>query len=163
VSVLADPAKLLLELQGLQGGVVDASTLIYLQRLAILPSAASWLRLVLLPQVAEEFGPYPEGMIYWQGAPAGPTDRVVCQAAEILSLPVLSEDGGLLRAARRQRLPHYNILTLLLAFCAQGRLPVEVYPALRDRLLVFARYRPEIATVGDAVFAALVGDGSIRR
>ena len=154
---------LIQELRQLRGGVTDTSTLIYLQRLAFLPRAASCFRLVVIPQVVREYGSSPEELVYWDAAPPGPTDQVVCQAAQTLGLPVLSEDGGLLRAARRQNLGHYNTMMLILALCIQGNLPMDAYPALRARLLTFARYRPEIVAVGDAVFAAIAGGGAIGR
>ena len=86
---------LIQELRQLRGGVTDTSTLIYLQRLAFLPRAASCFRLVGIPQVVREYGSSPENLVYWDAAPTGPTDQVVCQAAQTLGLPVLSEDGRL--------------------------------------------------------------------
>lgn len=145
----------LVELQGLQGGVADTSTLIYLERLGLLQCAARRFHLVLIPQVAREYGAGVAGATLLASVPAGPADQVVCQVAALVDLPVLSEDGTVLRAARRLNLRYYNTLMLILALCIRGDLPCTAYPRLRDQLRTFARYSPDIFAVGDAVFQAL--------
>jgi hypothetical protein len=146
---------LVAELQGLRSGVVDTSTLIYLDRLGLLQRAARCMHLVLIPQVVREYGGQVAGTTLLVPAPAGPADRVVCAVAARLDLPVLSDDGTVLRAARRRHLRHYNTLMLILALCIQGDLARTAYPPLRDQLCTFARYSADVLAVGDALFQTL--------
>jgi hypothetical protein len=74
----------------------------------------------------------------------------------MLGVPVLSEDGKVLRAARARHLPYYNTLMIILALCAQGDLALAAYDDIRRDLLGFARYSPQVVAVGDSVFAALL-------
>ncbi|ADW16815.1 hypothetical protein Despr_0639 [Desulfobulbus propionicus DSM 2032] len=152
---MVDTDKLLAALRGLAGGVVDTSTLIYLERLELLPRVAGCVQLVLIPQVIAEFGGEIAGATLLATAPTGTTDQAVCRSASLLHLPVLSEDRQVLLAARRLGLGYYNTLMLLLALCARGDLPLAAYPQLRRRLSAFARYGRDILAVGDALFHAL--------
>lgn len=150
-----DIDTLLVELLCFRGGVADTSTLIYLERLGLLARVSRCFSLVIIPQVAAEYGHTPAGTISLTTAPAGPADMVVCQAAHGLGLPVLSEDRHVLRAARAGQLSYYNTLMIVLACCAQGELALAAWAGIRRDLLAFARYGPSVVARGDAVFAAL--------
>lgn len=150
-----DQSPLIQELYGLRGGVVDTSTLIYLERLEMLSLAAHSFSLLLIPQVIAEYGSCPEGCTMTPATECGTTDELLCRVAQSLALPVLSEDRQVLRRARALDLCFYNTLMLVLALCAQDNLPLVDYPDLRNRLCVFARYSPEVVATGDAVYQAL--------
>lgn len=150
-----DIKSLVTELQGFRGGVTDTSTLIYLERLGLLRIAARRFPLLIIPQVAAEYGALPEGTLPLTAAPSGVADAVLCQMARRLGQPVLSEDKQVLRAAREGNLPFYNTLMIVLALCIHGELTLAAFPAIRRHLLTFARYSPRIVAVGDAVFHAL--------
>ncbi|WP_448875256.1 hypothetical protein [Desulfobulbus propionicus] len=139
------------ELKDLRGGVADTSTLIYLENLGLLPLVGQWLLFVLTPQVITEFGRQPEGMLLFPATSTTTADDAVVQTAVRLGLPILSEDGRLLRQARRLRHPHYNSLMLLLALQAQGVLPASECTRLRQTLLGFARYSSAVIAHGDRV------------
>lgn len=144
------------QLHTLRGGVIDTSTLIYLERLALLPLALHVFDLLLIPPVIAEYGRHPEGAVLVPAPGAGPTDDLLCRAAQILGQPVLSEDKQVLRQARRLGLDSYNTLMLALALCAQGHLPLEDFPRQRERLRGFARYGAQVLAVGDAVYRELL-------
>lgn len=143
---------LLRELQAFRGGVVDTSTLIYLERLGLLPQAARCFSLLLIPQVVAEYGARPGGTVLVAAIGSGTTDAMVCHTAQALDRPVLSEDKQVLRRAGALNLAFYNTLMIVLALCVQDRLPLEAFPVLRDRLCVFARYGPAVIAVGDALY-----------
>lgn len=145
------------ELQGLRGGVVDTSTLIYLDTLKILPMAGQWLQFVLTPQVIAEFGRQPEGIRRVATAVAPTADDAVVQTAVKLGLPILSEDGRVLRQARRMQHPHYNTLMLLLALHAQGKLSYPEFTRQQQALLVFARYSSAVIAYGERVLQMIRG------
>ncbi len=142
-------------LRGFSGGVADTSTLIYLQRLTLLPLAAASYTLVVIQQVQEEFGMMPPGCTMYAGAPSGPADRAVCLAAGILQQPVLSEDKAVLLAAKREQLPYYNCLMILLALHVQQIISRSKYLEFRQQLLVFARYGSNVTSFEDKLFRAL--------
>mgnify|MGYP001290611368 CR=1 FL=1 len=154
-TLVVDQKAVLRELRGLRGGVVDTSTLIYLERLKLLPLATRSFSLLLIPKVIAEYGSCPEGCRLTPAAGSGTTDEQLCRVAQRLAQPVLSEDRQVLRQARALHLSFYNTLMLLLALCAQSRLPPIAFPDLRDRLCTFARYGPEVIAVGDAVYQTL--------
>ena len=139
------------ELRELRGGVADTSTLIYLDKLKILPLAGQSLLFVLTPQVIAEFGRRTEG-IRWVATASPPmADEAVVQTAVRLGLPILSEDGRILRQARRMQHPHYNALMLLLALHAQGKLPEPELFHLQQTLYAFARYSSAVIAYGERV------------
>jgi len=146
---------LLHELQAFRGGVVDTSTLIYLERVGLLPQTARWFSLLLIPQVVAEYGAQPGGTVQVAAVGSGTTDAVVCHTAQALGWPVLSEDKQVLRRARTLNLCFYNTLMIVLALCAQDRLTLAAFPGIRDRLCAFARYSPAVVAVGDALYRRL--------
>ena len=150
-------ATILLDLRSLDCGVIDTSTLIYLDRLGLLPLAARTFSLHLIPQVAAEYGAMPEETVLIPAPGKGPTDEVLCQAAHRLRQPVLSEDRRVLRLDHALHLPFYNALMIVLALCVQGGLPATAFPIYRQRLRSFARYGPHIFATGDRLFDLLIG------
>jgi len=142
------------QLHTFRGGVADTSTLIYLERLELLPLALQVFDLFLIPPVIAEYGSQPAGAVPVPTPGAGRTDHLVCRTAQSLGRPVLSEDKQVLRRARRLDLEYYN--TLMLALCAQGHLPLETFSRLRARLCGFARYGAAVLAVGDAVYQGLL-------
>lgn len=154
-TLAVDQKTILRELLGLRGGVVDTSTLIYLERLALLPLAAHSFSLLLIPQVIAEYGRCPEGCMLTPTSGTGTTDEQLCRVAHSLAQPVLSEDRQVLRRAQALGLSFYNTLMLVLALCAQGAVSIADYPDLRNHLCAFARYSPAVIATGDAVYQTL--------
>ncbi len=144
------------ELRGLQGGVIDTSTLIYGEHLHLLPLLTQQLRLVLIPQVVAEFGSHPHEMDLVPSTAQGTTDETLLHTAIELHLPLLSEDGRLLRRAQALHHPHYNTLMLLLALLAQGQIAPAEYDRLHSDLLRVARYAPAVVAQGQALHQAFI-------
>ncbi len=155
-NISCDQASLLRELHAFRGGVIDTSTLIYLERLGMLSRTARCFSFLLIPQVVAEYGAQPEGMVLAAASCSGTTDETLCQTAHALGQPVLSEDKQVLRRARALNLCFYNTLMIVLALCAQGDLPLNTFPELRHKLHSFSRYNPGVFAVGDAVYEALL-------
>lgn len=144
------------ELQSLREGLADTSTLIYLDALGIVPRIGQWLHIALIPQVVSEFGHHPTGMELVPSAEAVTVDEAVIQTAAALALPIFSEDGRILRQARKMQHPHYNSLMLLLALYAQGIVPQAQLSRLRLHLLSYARYSEEVVAYADRVLHRLL-------
>ncbi|MCL2458116.1 MAG: hypothetical protein FWF31_04575 [Desulfobulbus sp.] len=156
------PQAVIRQLHTLRGGVTDTSTLIYLERLELLPLALGVFDLFLIPLVIAEYGGRPEGAIPVSASGTGPTDELICRTAQALAQPVLSEDRQVLRHACRLDLNSYNTLMLVLALCAQQRLPMASFPRHRQRLCTFAWYSAKVLAVGDAVYRDLMAQTSRR-
>ncbi len=149
-----------LRLLQLTGGIVDTSTLIYLERLSLLACASQQFRLGVIPQVAAEYGAYPAGMRAMPCAGAGTTDQLVCRVARLHGLAVFSEDKHVLQQAASWHLPYYNTLMLVLALCVQGVLSRRRYMELIEQLKGFARYSPQIFSYGQELFTGLLTPGA---
>lgn len=146
---------LVAELRGLRGGVIDTSTLIYCEHLQLLPLLARQMRLVLIPQVVAEFGGHPAALEIVANAAPGPTDEALLHTAIMLRLPLLSEDGRLLRRARASHHPHYNTLMLLLALLARGQMSLAAFDRLHADLLRITRYSQAVLAWGQALHQAI--------
>ena len=142
--------------------MTDTSTLIYLERLKLLPLALGVFDLFLIPPVIAEYGMRPEGAIPVPASGTGPIDELICRTAQALAQPVLSEDRQVLRHACRLDLNYYNTLMVVLALCVQQRLPVASFPGHRQRLCAFARYGAKVLAVGDAVYRELLAQTGCR-
>nr|WP_320010471.1 hypothetical protein [uncultured Desulfobulbus sp.] len=138
------PQLVYADLLQLRVGIVDTSTLIYLERLKLLSLISKHLQLYLIPAVVAEFGQRPKGMPLIAARHGSTTDSILLETAIELALPLLSEDGGLLRKARKREHPHYNTLMLLLTLRAQNVLSAQRCAALQTRLLTFARYSEDV-------------------
>ena len=142
-------------LQRLQGGVVDTSTLIYLDRLSLLALAGDSFCLLVLPQVVREYGVQPPGTILVADADGGPADLALCRIAAAMHQAVFSEDKKVLQTARRANLSYYNTLMLIIALCSRRIIPLAAFADIRHRLLQFARYSSGVVAKGDDCFAAV--------
>lgn len=136
-------------------GLVDTSTLIYLQESGLLEIVVGTFEISTVAQVVSEYGRQPPGCILLTDVPPGSTDTVVLGKAVETGLPLLSEDQRLLKAARRKHHPHYNSLMLLLALLAQGAIPNGAYHSYRDSLLQYARYDDMVIGFGDKIHTEL--------
>gem|GEM_PF-1713521 len=143
------------ELLQLRTGIVDTSTLIYLERLELNALASKHLRFLLIPGVVTEFGSHPSGMHLIQATDSQSTDAALLETAMKQGLPLFSDDGGLLRKARAKQHPHYNTLMLLLALRAQKVLNAPQCADLQARLLTFARYSGAVCTYAADVSACI--------
>jgi hypothetical protein len=140
----------------LREGVIDTSTLIYLDCLDLLPLASSFFLFHLSAAVATEFGCCPEKCRIHAVAGSGNADLEVIQLAFTLGVPVFSDDRKVLMAGRRAGLEYYNTLMLLLGLLLQGSIDIEQYRQARDALEKTARYSKDVWAFGDAVFSLYV-------
>jgi len=91
-----DPAAIVTELKIFQGGVVDTSTLIYLEGIELLELCGRSFQLLVIPEVIAEFGrPLHECILCGSGSMGNTDQSVLCFALE-RGVPVLSEDKALL-------------------------------------------------------------------
>ncbi len=151
-----DAVKIGEELRGLQGGVIDTSSLIYLEKIQMLETAADFFQFLLPAGVVEEFGCCPDGCVVHVVRESLSTDQAVVWLAEQLGQPVLSEDRQLLLASSRRGLTYYNTLMLLLSLVLQKKLDVARYRKAYAGLRATARYSPVVWQAGAQVFSLYV-------
>lgn len=151
-----DPEQILDELKKIQGGVADTSTLIYLDRINLLPQVSEFFQLQIPPDVVQEFGRPPAGCIVCGELCAEGADQAVLQLATKLRLPVLSEDRQLLMSSRGLGLKYYNTLMILLALLFQKKINPAEYERAYSSLRETARYSPAVWQVGEQVFSLYV-------
>ena len=151
-----DAVKIGEELLDLRGGVIDTSSLIYLEKIQMLKTAADVFQFLLPAGVVEEFGCCPDGCMVHVVRESLSTDQAIVRLAEQLEQPVLSEDRQLLLASARQGLMYYNTLMLLLALVLQKKLDVARYGKACTGLREIARYSPVVWQAGAQVFSLYV-------
>ncbi len=151
-----DPEKISQELLLLRGGVADTCTLIYLDRLGLLPLVGESLQLLVLPDVMREFGRLPAGCTPHRKVVAATPDQAVIRLACTLQIPILSEDRQVLMAGRNLGLQYYNTLMILLALLLQERISRAEYHLAYTELQKIARYSSAVWQVGEQVFSLYI-------
>jgi hypothetical protein len=147
-----DPEQILDELKKFCGGVADTSTLIYLERINLLPLVSKYFQLLVAPDVVREFGRTPAGCIVCGEICVEGADQAVLQLATKFRLPALSEDRRLLMSSHRHGVKYYNTLMILLALLLQQKLSLAEYQRAYSCLREIARYSPAVWQVGEQVF-----------
>ena len=137
--------KILKNLTELKTVVVDACSLIYLDRLQMLENLASHIKLTTLPCIVAEsrLSDPPVNFIDDHNDKLN-NDQRIYALAEKFNLPLLSEDGDLLRKAKNADRPHYNTLMMLILLFAQNSLSSSELRRAGSSLRSFARYQPTV-------------------
>ena len=146
------------DVQQFKGGVIDTSTLIYLERLGILNRIATLYRLLVVPQVVQEFDRSLPAQILCVESPPGAADQALCPVAFDHRLAVLSDDKHVLTLARSAGLVYFNTLMLLLLMLYHEQLSVAQCRALLLHLFTFARYGCAVRSFGEQVFEHILSE-----
>ena len=156
VILSVDPERIVSELKELRGGVADTCTLIYLERIDLLPLVSDFFHLQVPFDVVQEFGhPLPECVLCGNTC-IGDADQAVMKLALEQRVPVLSEDRQLLMSSRDLGLKYYNTLMILLVLLFQQKLSLAEYQRAYSSLREIARYSPAVWQVGEQVFSLYV-------
>lgn len=135
-------------------GVVDTSSLIYMEKGGFPELAAQTVSLVTINEVSREWGEgkLPIEVIPSVGRSDDSTDQKLLLTAASRGLPLISEDKKLLMAAGARGLPYFNSLVVLIFIYYKRKISVEKFTEFRERLLEFARYSPGVIAYGEALF-----------
>ena len=134
--------------------LIDTSTLIYLEKLALLERVAAVFSVATITGVTREFGRTPRGVTVYP-AGEGVTDRLLVRQAVRCNAVVFSEDKKVLRHAGRRGLEYYNTLMIVLALYCRGEIDRNSCADLLGRLEEFARYGANVRAFGRRVLAEL--------
>lgn len=147
------------DVQQFKGGVIDTSTLIYLERLGLLNRLATRYRLLVIPQVLQEFDRSLPAQVICVEAPPGAADQALCPVACDHRLAVLSDDKHVLNLARSAGLVYFNTLMLILLMLYHEQLSVAQCRALFLDLFTFARYSNAVRYFGEQLLEHILSEG----
>ena len=146
------------DVQQFKGGVIDTSTLIYLERLGLLNRIATLYRLLVVPQVLQEFDRSLPAQIICVQAPPGDADQALCPVASSHQLAVLSDDKHVLTLARSAGVVYFNTLMLLLLMLHNEQLSVAQCRAFLFKLFTFARYSDAVRSFGEQLLEHILSE-----
>jgi len=136
--------------------LIDASSIIYMDRANFLVLLASSIRLFSIQEILTETGPVSKRikpLIY--NKTASSNDQKLVSCALELNLPVISEDKKILMAMKRAGRPFFNSLMMLNFLLYRRRIQNQQYIQYHLALKKFARYSDDIWDYGAAVNAAI--------
>jgi len=136
----------------LNTALIDASSIIYIDRAEYLEILASSIRLFSIKEILSETGPISERIIpitYDETSPS--IDKKLIACAMDLRLPVISEDKKILMTMKRADRPYFNALMMLLFLLYRRRIKNQQYVQYYLALKKFARYSDEIWEYGEKV------------
>jgi len=137
--------EILKNLADLKAVAIDACSLIYLDRVQMLESLAAQVQLITFPCiVAESRLSDPPVTLIIDPNDELCNDQRIYALAEKLNLPLLSDDGDLLRKADKADKPHYNTLMMLILLLTRNALSKSELRRACSSLKSFARYHPTI-------------------
>ena len=136
--------------------LIDASSIIYMDRAKFLMLLASSIRLFSIQEILTETGPVSKRikpLIY--NKTASSNDQKLVSCALELDHPVISEDKKILMAMKRAGRPFFNSLMMLNFLLYRRRIQNQQYIQYHLALKKFARYSDDIWDYGAAVNAAI--------
>ncbi|MFW6364110.1 MAG: hypothetical protein ACOC0D_09720 [Spirochaeta sp.] len=124
--------------------LVDSSSLIYFDRLALLHILMDSVVCCIPVGVREETGPGFDLPVIGDAKDGESVDQRIIRTASQLQLPVVSDDRHILRAAELRKLPHYNSGMMICYLRWKRSLDRRQAEAAMDHLEEFARYTEPI-------------------
>ena len=137
--------------------LIDASSIIYMDRAKFLVLLASSIRLFSIQEILTETGPvskHIKPLIHKKTSSSNDQKLVSC--ALDLDLPVISEDKKILKAMKRAGRPFFNSLMMLNFLLYRRRIQNQQYIQYHLALKKFARYSDDIWHYGAAVHTAII-------
>ncbi len=156
MKIISDPKLACAEFQYLYSAMIDASSIIYMQKAGFLNLVMQNLELASLPEILKETGFEIRTIKCLKSADAfDSNDRKLVETAQRYYLPVISEDKKILKRAGSEGLPYYNSLMMLNFLYFKEAIDIVQYNKFLKRLKSFARYNEIIFDYGAAVFDAI--------
>ena len=141
--------KILRQFDHLKKAVIDASSVIYMDKAGFLPLLAQNVTLMTIPEVLQEIN---SRNVKIQIAPSeeltGTTDEKLVSCAFQLNLPIISEDRKILRAALEKEMDYFNSLMMLSFLFYRRQVSEKEYRGYLEKLRAIAWYGNEIWEFG---------------
>jgi hypothetical protein len=140
----------------LDKALIDASSIIYIDRADFLATLASSIKLFSIPEILAETGPV-SGSInpLIDNKSFSSNDQKLISCALDLNLPLISEDKKILMAMKRANKSFFNSLMMLNFLLYRRRIQHRQYIQYHLALKQFARYSEFIWQYGATVQAAI--------
>lgn len=138
----------------LHSAVIDSSSIIYLEKINLLDTAADSIELHTPEIVIKETGLMrPDIIVHLPDEKCCmlPADRQIVHFAVIKKIPVISEDRKVLSGASNASLPYYNTLMMLNYFLYKKTIASDQYDFFYKELLSAARYSSMVLSYGEVV------------
>ncbi len=136
---------------------IDASSIIYLQKLELLRELSTTILLGTTADVWAETNFTPSDLrvrIFITSVAPSPDEQIL-HLATSNNWALISEDRKLLLKAKKARIPYFNALMMILFLFFKGKLPEKSVREKTNMLKKIARYGAEIWGYGDSLFWAL--------
>ncbi len=148
--------KVFHQFDNLKKAVIDASSVIYMDKAGFFPLLAANVSLITIPEVLKEINSRSAKI---QIAPSedliGPTDEKLVACAFQLNLPIISEDRKILQAAFERKMDYFNSLMMLNFLFYQQLLSEQELRSYLENLREIAWYGNEIWEFGVRLFKIL--------
>lgn len=150
------PQNVLSRFDLLESALIDASSIIYMEKAGFLKDLSDGIKLFAPPQVLAETGLAILGIRQVEATlPSGSTDEQLIACARHLGKAVISEDKKILMALKEGGLPFYNALMMLNYLLYKRRISLKDHSKYFKRLEKIAWYSPRILGFGKDLFAAV--------
>jgi len=148
--------KILQRFDHLDKALIDASSIIYMDRIDVLEILAASIRLFSIQEILSETGPVAKGIKplgYHKSSSSNDQQLISCALDSGLAL--ISEDKKILMAMKRAGRPFFNTLMMLNCLLYRGQIQNQQYIQYHQSLTKIARYSSQIWKYGAAMHAQI--------
>jgi hypothetical protein len=144
------------EFQTLRKAIIDASSIIYMQKAGFFTELANTVTLYSPAEIVAETGfndldLRPVACV----SKSLSNDQKLITAALQLRWPVISEDKNILLHIRRAKLPYFNSLMMLNFLLFRRRIDLNSHGIYFERLKQCARYGPDVWEFGKNIYKTI--------
>jgi len=148
--------RVLERLERLRAAVIDASSIIYIEKSGYYGKLANTIKLMTIPAVIGETGmPELDVEIVEASALRESTDRQLFATAVSLGKPLISEDRAILLRCREGGMEYYNAYMMLLMLRLRRVIGENELLEFRARLIEAAHYGGQVLDYADSFVAYL--------
>lgn len=151
-----DPLQTLHSLSQLESALIDASSILYMQKAGYFDLLVGAIKLYTIPEVILEIRSNTGGLrlIRPCGSHTLTTDKKLITCALERELAMISEDKEILRAMQRAKAPYFNALMMLNLLLLLGKIDEGRYRGYLRDLKSIARYSEIVWQFGEQVYQA---------
>lgn len=137
--------------------LIDASSIIYMQKAGFFMELASSLNLYSLQEILAEtgFGDLKINRLACNSTSL-PNDQKFIACALVHRFPVISEDKKILSHMKKEKIPYFNALMMLNFLLFRERISVKSYSMYFERLKHFAWYSSYVLEFSIDIYSAIL-------
>jgi hypothetical protein len=152
------PEEVFEEYRRLEQALIDASSIIYMQKAGFLDALTSAVELHAPREIILETGFEPPGIKPIEsGTKDLSNDQRLIHCAIESRWPVISEDRKILMRLKREGIPYFNALMMLNFLLFEKRLDLEAHSLHFERLVEIAWYGSDLLEFGKRIYSEIVG------